>query len=1371
MTRLRIELSDKAIKSIAGLMLSVALAMTIYSLLNNLHSSMVIAFGYFVTVLAVSIIYLFLKNRVFWSHAVILLTGVLSTILFFSGGIESAGLLWSFLFPFLAFRLNHYHIGALYSGLLYIILLVLFALSQFNLVTAHFPVNYMTVYFIVLLIAISFLYWYDRQHYIAKKELTLSNEKYKSLFNNLTQGVALISPEMKVLEINKVARDWFPNADPKKQPFCFKCLDFQEREEVCPGCQTKDAFIKGTPQSLIKTKKTSLGDRYFNVISSPVFDPDGNVSAVIETLEDITEQKKNLESIKLAKETYRNIFLNSQIGLFRSDLESSILLDANEAFARMAGFKSREELIKSGFVIAERYRNINDRDKLLAELRLNGEVNNRELEFTKVDGVNIWIRLSIKLVKDKNWIEGVIEDITSQKLSLDLLKQSEERHRLLADNSTDVIWTMDLNGKFTYVSPSVKKLRGLEPEEVMEQEPEEMLTRQSLIHFTQGMQLVQDAIKRGEPFPNTRVELEQPCKDGSTIFTEATISGIYDKNNQFIGILGVSRDISEQKKAREIISFQTDAQKLVADISFDFISSNTDNIDSKIENMLQQSGNFFGVDRAYVFSLSKKRRTLSNTHEWCADGISSEMIHLQNIDFVYLPWWSGRILKGEDVIIHSLDEIPEEAHSEKAEFKRQKIQSMITIPIIYRKKVVGIIGYDSVKQTKQWNEYEVSLIHTIANSLADTQLKIKAEQKLISAKEEAMAASKAKSEFLANMSHEIRTPLNGITGFSELLKNTPLSGIQRKYLDNTITASNSLLSIIDDILDFSKIEAGKLDLESIEMDVCEIAQQVADIVQFQAFEKDLELIVNIQPGIPEIMVSDPIRLRQVLLNLMSNAVKFTNHGEIEISVSFEEKENNKGLYAFKVRDTGIGISKEQQAKLFKSFSQADSSTTREYGGTGLGLVISSLIVEKMGGKIELVSAPGEGSTFYFTIETLFKFKETTFSGFENRTVMFIDDNITLLESMKTLMNHFGVSFYGFTDPGEALNVLHQNKQIDIVFADNNLINSSNKEVFDNVFHLCKKKQLEVIRLISQKNSTEEYEETLCQKISKPIKYQDILSIISHAGFHNPISTDSPVKGKPHSILDRQKPVVLIAEDIQMNLELLTALIKSLIPDSLIIEALNGKEVVEKSEKHPVDIIFMDIQMPQISGIEATRIIRSSEKNPNCNTPIIALSAGALKEDRILCYEAGMNEFLSKPVNTSKLENTLIRFLLTEKVEDETELADEFSDFDKLVSFNYKELLERINQNSSLMERLIHSISYQLGDFIDQLGDAVSKGNLKEIKDIAHTIKGVSMNLSFDRMAFLTKKIETIDDIKLVYTVYKEIESEWNSIKQILSEME
>ncbi|MBN2694290.1 PAS domain S-box protein [bacterium] len=563
-------------------------------------------------------------------------------------------------------------------------------------------------------------------------------------------------------------------------------------------------------------------------------------------------------------------------------------------------------------------------------------------------------------------------------------------------------------------------------------------------------------------------------------------------------------------------------------------------------------------------------------------------------------------------------------------------------------------------------------------------------RELNDALDSAKVASKTKSEFLSNMSHEIRTPLNGVIGYSEILKSTELSLTQQQYLDNILISANSLMGVINDILDFSKIEAGKIELELIEFDIVELLEQCCDIVKFQSAKKGVELLLNIQQNIPQIVIVDPIRVKQVIINLLSNAIKFTSKGEVELGVKFEKINENSGKYFFYVRDTGIGISEEQGRKLFKAFSQADSSTTRKYGGTGLGLTISNLLVEKMGGKIGFESVQNRGSKFFFSINT--KFSSTDF--IENKLnihrVLVVDDNDKNREILKLSLENWNIDVFESDNGISALKMIESGEKLDAVIIDYHMPYLDGLETIKKIREQLNINEIKLpIILFHSSNDSKELKEE-CKKIgvkytlTKPIKSKELFNYLKNIELQKDdllkIETDfkdKKITTKKIDSLDSLNSLsidtefsinlsnnsssqlvenrtdfnnnqikILIVEDVLIGRELAKIFVESVLESAQIFEASNGLEAIDIVKNNSVDLILMDVQMPEMDGLEATIRIREYEKLNNLKKSyIIALTAGAFKEEKEQCLESGMDDFLTKPLKKEILKEKLFHFLI------------------------------------------------------------------------------------------------------------------------------
>ncbi|HOD54739.1 MAG TPA: response regulator [Candidatus Cloacimonadota bacterium] len=524
------------------------------------------------------------------------------------------------------------------------------------------------------------------------------------------------------------------------------------------------------------------------------------------------------------------------------------------------------------------------------------------------------------------------------------------------------------------------------------------------------------------------------------------------------------------------------------------------------------------------------------------------------------------------------------------------------------------------------------------------------KEEILKQKEIAESASKAKSLFLANMSHEIRTPLNSVIGFTDLLLQTQLNDIQKQYAYNSNISGQALLGIINDILDFSKIEAGKMELEYIQTDLIEIVEKAIDIVRYPADKKGIELILNVQPDIPNYGDFDPIHLQQILINLLNNAIKFTEKGDVELKINYRVLEDSQIEYQFSVIDTGIGMSETEQQKLFKAFSLADSSTTRRFGGTGLGLIISKLLVEKMNGHISVFSSPGKGSQFIFTIKTKYQALsfEKTNDPLKIKTVLLVDDNPKNLMILKDYLKHWNISTVSCSNGLEALKTIHQGNQFDLMIIDYMMPYLDGIETVRKIRNklLIDADQLPIILLHSslenQKIQALCHELKIRFNLNKPLKSRELYQYLRNLR-KAVIQDDESSRDKPN---DRERFTlpenckILIAEDIKLNMILIRSMLLNLIPDAVITEAKNGLEAVSAYQSGQFDLILMDVQMPEMDGLQATIEIRKQEIGRH--TPIIALTAGVSKDEQENCLNSGMDDFLKKPVEPDQLKEKIFR---------------------------------------------------------------------------------------------------------------------------------
>ncbi len=843
-------------------------------------------------------------------------------------------------------------------------------------------------------------------------------------------------------------------------------------------------------------------------------------------------------------------------------------------------------------------------------------------------------------------IFGTIQDIHAQKLAEDARRESEDRFRQIAENVGEVFWLRNVeNNKMLYINPAYEQVWGRSCESLYA-DPQSFL---DAVHEA-DRPAVMKAYATYAAGGNFDMEYRIVRPDGEVRWVHAKSFPVRDEAGAVIRHAGTAVDITERKHIEEQLLQQTRLQEMLMEISSTYISMPLDQVDRAIEASLGELGEFVGADRVYLFDYDFERQICSNTHEWCVDGITPQIDQLQQVPLNLVPDWVATHMRGETMYVPDVFALPPESGIRQV-LEPQEIKSLIAVPLMDGTRCLGFVGFDSVRRHHNYTAAEQRLLTVFAQMLVNVRKRREIEQALQAATAQAQAASKAKSEFLANMSHEIRTPLNGVIGFTELLLKTPLTSVQQQYAQHANTSGQALLGIINDILDFSKIEAGKLELEIIQADLVELMEQTADIIKYHAGQKQLELLLSIAPDMPRLAKVDPVRLKQILINLLSNAVKFTEQGEVELKVEFTPLDQTHGRYTFTVRDTGIGIAPEQRRRLFQAFTQADTSTTRRFGGTGLGLTISNLLAQKMGSQIEVHSEPGKGSIFYFAIETTYIHTGDALPRLPIQRVLVVDDNDNNRLILEHNFAYWGIEYVGCDSGAAALALLTNTPPYDVLIIDYHMPEMDGLETIRLIREQLRLSpaQMPIILLHSSSDDPGLREE--CKKLgirfnlTKPVKARELYRFLCnlHDSDHQPNAPASPSQ-ETVAPTDAEQPVtILVAEDVATNMMLIKILLKKIIPGVEILEAHNGLEAVEATRTHPIDLILMDVQMPELDGLAATQLIRQAEQGAR-RVPIIALTAGALHEERERCLASGMDDFLTKPVQPAALAEMKKKYL-------------------------------------------------------------------------------------------------------------------------------
>jgi PAS domain S-box-containing protein len=1029
-----------------------------------------------------------------------------------------------------------------------------------------------------------------------------------------------------------------------------------------------------------------------------------------------------------------------------------------------------------------------------------------------------------------NAIDKLLETLeNTQSLSRD----SEERYRLMANNSTDMISRHSPKGIFLYVSPACKTMLGYEPSELIDKHPKHFLHHEDIKPIAKAHSII-----LAQPVTYT-ITYRIRHQDGQYIWFETNTRTIRDpKTNAVLEIIAVSRDITERKFREQELQDSESAIRALYQVTAapcNFNSAGISVFQCRLEQLLEMGCKKFGLETGILSRI---------------EGDYYQIIAVKSKDDSLAK---GKVLELEKTFCLVTAMSQEPLYFESIRFSGFKlpedmafnIEAYMGTPVVVEGSVYGTLSFSSsTALIEPFKAVDKELLRLMAQWIGGELERQQTALDLAKARDEALAATKAKSEFLATMSHEIRTPMNAVIGMTGLLLDTPLDRKQRDFVETIRSSGDALLTLINDILDFSKIESGKLDLEEQPFDLRSSLEESLDLVAAKAGDKGLELAYYIEPQTPATIMGDITRVRQILVNLLSNAVKFTNAGEVVVTVkarrqkqgvndwerepNLQEKDWNAIPIAcnvwpfyeieFAVKDTGIGIPPERMDRLFKSFSQVDASTTREYGGTGLGLAISKRLAEMMGGQMWVESMgtlagnlPREkqdnlandynseskelsanlvlkvpnreplGSIFHFTVMaegTNKSLAEKDFNGNLNefkklllgKRLLVADDNETNRQIVKLQAESWGLVVEEAENGDRALELLSQNRVYDGAILDMQMPGMDGITLATKIRHNPDYQKLPLVMLTSIGKQEISVPDGLFEAfLNKPIKQFQLDAILLRVLGGEEISfqlgqPQPKSEGIPVDLAEKIPLRILLADDNLVNQKVALQILDRMGYRADV--ASNGWEVLEAVYRVPYDVVLMDVQMPEMDGLEATRrICRDYEQGHSGNGSsyrprprIIAMTANAMQGDREECLAAGMDDYISKPIRVEQLVAALTRCKSivsgttgifngpTVNTPPVDELAGQRLEV-SLKSENQQPILDaQVIESLREVEALDEAIELYLETAPERLENiriALDKTDAAELKNSAHSLKSISGTLGAIALYRICQELETI----------------------------
>jgi len=950
---------------------------------------------------------------------------------------------------------------------------------------------------------------------------------------------------------------------------------------------------------------------------------------------------------------------------------------------------------------------------------------------------------------------GLYGDVTEQKKAKEALELSESRRIAFQDASLDGIIAHNVEQGITEFNPAMEEMFGILKVDALGKPFEQVLAPMRL--RTAYREDMYGYLATGKSdFVGHQAEVVLCRHNGSEFYADIAVTAI--KAEAATYFIATVRDITDQKAATQRQAIQYGVTRVLAD------SPSLDDAMPRILTLLCEAsgwdvGLFWIMDPA---SQKLKRREISGAATVFKEfgEATADLMVTRGEGFAGDVW-----VRGEPMWIADIETNKDPDFLALA--RTAHLRSAVAFPVDIENVVNGVLQFIR-REPREPDEKLLTVFRSLGSQIGQFVARMRVEEQLRTAKESAESANRAKSEFLANMSHEIRTPMNGILGMAELALDTNLEPEQREYLQMVKSSADGLLVVINDILDFSKIEAGKLDLESIPFEIRIALVDTLKALALRAHKKGIELTVDIPAAIPENIIGDPTRLRQVLVNLVGNSIKFTEKGEIKVRVEIAETQTDSTMLHFTVQDTGIGIPAEKLKTILEPFTQADSSTTRQYGGTGLGLSIAKRLVDLMGGRFWVESVAGIGSTFHFTASFGIGVAREhpailSLEKVQGTQVLVVDDNGTNRQILVEMLSNWKMTPAAAMGGEAALSMLGDavaaKHPYPLILLDAHMPGMDGFAVAEKIREHSDLAGATIMMLTSDLASGDKER---CRQLGiaatlvKPIQQSElldaILSTLALSGSILPTSQPAEVRADP------KRPAVsrrfLLAEDNLVNQQLAVRLLER--QGDRVVVANNGRKALDlliEAGFQGFDALLMDVQMPEMDGLEATAEIRRMEQQTHTHVPIIAMTAHAMKGDRERCIAAGMDGYVAKPISLITLMAEIGRLVLTR--------------IQRELSFNQTELRERLQGNDDLMGELIQLFIGDVPLQFKAIAIALEVRSPQQLENAAHSLKGSAASLGANALAAIARKLEICGrDLKLdgAEIEFAELSSEWELLK-------